>query len=384
MQGERKNVRRTDRIKRKHQPILPIKKTPSKEVEERRQGNIRAARRGGFYDKHYKKLLIIPFIILLAAIATITAHYATTGDFINRGVSLKGGLLITVPTETVGADELGKALNTVFTDHDIETRSLEDQGRQIAITISADLATEDEQQVERFIKAIEQATETDRNDYSIETIGSSLGASFFAQTSKALFIAFIFMGLVVYLYFGTHFKVKVAAAVATVVAAAMMYSSSSTLNVIALLIGAGLIYTYIRYSIPSVAVILAAFSDIVVTLAVVDLLGIKISTAGIAAFLMLIGYSVDTDILLSTRMIKRKEGSLYDRLISAIKTGLTMNFTTMAAVLIALFFSESQVISEIMTVLFIGLLADMVNTWLQNAGILRWYLEKKEKEEGSA
>ena len=44
---------------------------------------------------------------------------------------------------------------------------------------------------------------------------------------------------------------------------------------------------------------LAAFADILMTFVVVNILGIKMSSAGIIALLMLIGYSVDTDILLN-------------------------------------------------------------------------------------
>lgn len=185
------------------------------------------------------------------------------------------------------------------------------------------------------------------------------------------------MGFVVFLYFGEQTKVKVLAGAITAVAGAFMFSGSIVLNTIALILGALLIVGYARYSIPSVAVILAAASDLIITLAIVNLLGIKISTAGIAAFLMLIGYSVDTDILLSTRVLKRTGGTVFDRVISAVKTGLTMNFTTLAAVTIALIVSKSAVISQIMTILLIGLIVDMMNTWLQNVGILRWFLEKK-------
>ena len=294
--GELTIARRTDRIRKKQQPIIPIKKKKkgSKEgaVTDKNHPSVNKAKRGGFYDTHYKRLLIIPFAILLIAIISIGIHYATTGDFINRGVSLKGGLLVTIPTATVDSDDLGNALSSVFSQYDVESRNLEELGDQIAITVSADIEPEEELQVERFITAIEQATEVDRNDFSIETIGSSLGASFFAQTAKALFIAFLFMGMVVFLYFGTQVKVKVGTSIATVVAGIMMYSSSTTLNIIALILGAGLIVAYAKYSVPSIAVILAAFSDILITLAVVNLLGIKISTAGIAAFLMLIGYSI--------------------------------------------------------------------------------------------
>ena len=57
--------------------------------------------------------------------------------------------------------------------------------------------------------------------------------------------------------------------------------------------------------------------------------GMKLSTAGVAAFLMLIGFSVDTDMVLSTRLLKRKEGTVMERIYGATKTVPTMIFTTM-------------------------------------------------------
>ena len=134
-----------------------------------------------------------------------------------------------------------------------------------------------------------------------------------------------------------------------------------------------------RTFIPSIAVIFSAFFDITMTLGVINLLNIKISTAGIAAFLMLIGYSVDTDILLSTRVLKRKEGTIMTRIYGAMKTGLTMSTTTLVAIGVALIFVGSEVVKQIMIILFIGLLVDLVMTWIQNVGVLRLYLEKKKK-----
>ncbi|GAF71428.1 unnamed protein product, partial [marine sediment metagenome] len=121
--------------------------------------------------------------------------------------------------------------------------------------------------------------------------------------------------------------------------------------------------------------------DIVVTLAIVNVIGMRISTAGIAAFLMLIGYSVDTDILLSTRVLKRKGGTVLDGILSAMKTGLTMSITTLIAMSVALIFAQSLILKQIMIILLIGLLVDLPNTWIQNAGILRLHLEKKPKNE---
>lgn len=69
-----------------------------------------------------------------------------------------------------------------------------------------------------------------------------------------------------------------------------------------------------------------------------------------------------------------------DRIFDSIKTGLTMNVTTLAAVGISLLFTSSEVIAQIMTILLIGLLADIINTWIQNVAILRLYLEWQEKK----
>ena len=86
---------------------------------------------------------------------------------------------------------------------------------------------------------------------------------------------------------------------------------------------------------------------------------------------------MNKDILLTTGKIKEKVGSVDDRIIGAFKTGMLMTLTTIAAVVVGYFFSQADILKQIMTVLFIGLIADIINTWLQNAAILRWYLERR-------
>jgi len=114
-------------------------------------------------------------------------------------------------------------------------------------------------------------------------------------------------------------------------------------------------------------------------LALVDYLGIKLSAAGIAAFLMLVGYSVDTDILLTTRVLKIKEGSLNQRIFGSFKTGIFMTTTALVAVLPAflLLTSLPDSFRQIFIILSFGLLADIMNTWLTNVSIIKWYCEVK-------
>jgi len=292
-----------------------------------------------FYDTQYKKLLWLPFLMLVIAIFLISLQYARTGDFLYKDISLKGGLTITVFLEKdIDIGALNQELQRAYPDQEITVRSLDSLGKQIGFIVDSDMDGSQESNIGALVLSVSSAIKTPlaQDQYTIEFIGSSLGASFFRETIVAVLFAFAFMGLVVILYF--------------------------------------------RVAIPSLAVILAAFSDIVVTLAIVNLMGIRLSTAGIAAFLMLIGYSVDTDILLSTKLLKRKEGTLMERLIEATKTGMTMTATTLVASVLALIFSESEVIRQIMIILIIGLLVDIINTWIQNVGILRIYLDRKHRQ----
>ncbi|MDI6644250.1 MAG: protein translocase subunit SecF [Methanobacteriaceae archaeon] len=137
-----------------------------------------------------------------------------------------------------------------------------------------------------------------------------------------------------------------------------------------------------RNLVPSVAVILSALSDILIAVGGMSLLGIPLSVASVGAILMLIGYSVDTDILLTTRLLKRREGTVMERASDAFKTGLVMSASAISAlsvlyIVVVFYIPYAQVLSEIAAVLIIGLLADLLTTWLMNLGILRWYLEAK-------
>jgi len=288
------------------------------------------------YDKKYKGLMILTIVLLFLAIGVLGYNYATTGEFIQKGVSLKGGITLTIPVDKdIDTDTLKKDIQNKLPKADIEIRRLTEAGMLVSVIIEASDVDED-----ALKNAVIESKliELKEDNYTIESMGSSLGASFFRQTIIAVLLAFLAMGLVVLITF--------------------------------------------RSWVPSLFVILAATSDILCTLATVSLLGMKLTTAGVAAFLMLIGYSVDTDILLTTRVLKRKEGTIFERIMGSMKTGMTMSLTSFIAALLAYIFTSSDIIKQIMIIIVIGLFFDMLNTWIQNTGILRWYLERKQKKHG--
>jgi preprotein translocase subunit SecF len=91
---------------------------------------------------------------------------------------------------------------------------------------------------------------------------------------------------------------------------------------------------------------------------------------------MIIGYSVDTDILLTTRVLNKKGGT-NEELIGAFKTGITMGLTSFIAIATALIvvYSFGSVLNQIFIILLIGLAFDILNTWITNASILKWYAD---------
>ncbi|MBI2564882.1 protein translocase subunit SecF [Candidatus Woesearchaeota archaeon] len=282
------------------------------------------------YDKKYKTLLIITLLIFFTSLLFLFLKYNITGNVVERGISLKGGLELSfAANENINTADLEKTLQYKLENKDISVRSITELGVQKEIIIESTEGSE-----EKLIEALaEEGFKLEKPHYTTQTIGSRLGESFFRQTIYAMIFAFIAMSVVVFITF--------------------------------------------REFVPSLFVILSALSSIVTTLAVVSIAEIKLSTAGIAAFLMLIGYSVDTDVLLTTRVMKRKEGTVLEKTISAMKTGLTMTGTSIVAVMIGYFLTSSETIKQIMFIILVGLTADIYNTWIQNAGILRWYLEKK-------
>ena len=54
-----------------------------------------------FYNKNYKKFLLIPLILLILSLGYIFYFYNQNGDFIKKDVSLTGGTSITLFSENI-------------------------------------------------------------------------------------------------------------------------------------------------------------------------------------------------------------------------------------------------------------------------------------------
>ncbi|MGC9444824.1 MAG: protein translocase subunit SecF [Candidatus Methanospirareceae archaeon] len=284
-----------------------------------------------------KRLVVLPLIILVIAFCIIGITQVTVDSPVRLGTDFVGGTEVTVhTTETI------EQLEVAFADFPVA--SVRDTGAANEKSLEFNAMSETEK--DALIAKLEQdyGSEAELGSFEMRDTSPIFAKELQRQAVNAIVVAFILMALVVFIVF--------------------------------------------RTLVPPFAVILAAFSNIVVALACMDVIGMELSLGTVAALLMLIGYSVDSNILLTTNLL-RKKGDVDEKIRSTMKTGVTMTFTTLSAIF-ALFlvsatihyasayFAPIPILRDLSLVLLFGLTMDLLNTWLLNAGILRWYIERKE------
>jgi preprotein translocase subunit SecF len=267
-----------------------------------------------------QQLVIIPLALLAISLILLSLNIATTGMPVKPGIDFSGGTAVTLATSD-SADEL----RSTFASY-----PLTDVSQGVNDGKFLKFGAMDDAQFRSLSELISQKYP----DAKIDQIGESFGKTLQEQAVLAVIFSFIGMAIVIFLSFRTF--------------------------------------------VPSVAVVLSAFADMVMTAATMNIIGIPLTLGTTAALLMLIGYSVDSDILLTNRVLTR-QGKLTDKLKGAFDTGIIMTSTTFAAVtamLIVSWIGSVQILIEISAVLLIGLVFDIMNTWLTNAALLKWYVQK--------
>lgn len=285
------------------------------------------------YTNHSKKLLILPLLLLVLSFITIFIAIQNDGTPIYRDITLKGGLSTIIETnQEFTSQELESTLEEKYPENSFVVSDLIINSENSGYVIDTDL------EEEIFMTGFTEITNVELNfneNYNSNFISPSLSLAFFKQAISILIISFVLMSTVIFLYF--------------------------------------------REIVPSLAIVISAIFDIIVTIGILNLFGINISIAGIGALLMIIGYSIDTDVLLTNRLLKEKdnERTFVQKVIDAQITGTLMSLTTLAAGIAALIVTNSDIISQIAIILIIGLLVDYVSTWMQNTTILLAWLNKK-------
>ena len=270
-----------------------------------------------------RQLAAIPLAVLAVALLVLAGWYVTTGAPVQLGTEFTGGTELRVQTATPASEipdqfDAEATVTAVQTSADTYIVSLPPGAENVG------------QQARTNLQPVSGAT-ADGIVLSNQETSASFGEGAQQTAMIGLGVAFAGMSLLVFVLFRTF--------------------------------------------VPSIAVVLSAFSDIVIPLAMMNLLGIQLSLGTVAALLMLIGYSVDSDILLNNHILRRS-GDFYESTYRAMRTGVTMTLTSLSAMavmaLVASFF-QIELLTSIGIILVLGLATDLMNTYMLNLSLLRWY-----------
>ena len=107
----------------------------------------------GWYLKNYKKLMIIPLLLLVLSLGQIFWQTYTTGEFIKKSVSLKGGISLNLLGD-VKEQPIIDAIAQRFPHADWTVRTLTQAGTKTGIDVEIDLDVTNEQNVAAFKELI--------------------------------------------------------------------------------------------------------------------------------------------------------------------------------------------------------------------------------------
>ena len=268
------------------------------------------------YDRYSnRQLAAVPLAVLALALLVLAGWYLMTGAPVTPGIEFTGGTEIQIATGDSQA-----AIEQAFEFQPDEIQPVAGSNEYIVAT-----------QVTDTDAVRSQAEAAGYEVVSIQTRSASFGADSQRLALMGVGVAFVGMSIFTFALF--------------------------------------------RSFVPSLAVVLSAFSDIVIPLALMNLLGIPLSLGSVAALLMLIGYSVDSDILLNNHILRRR-GSFYESTYRAMETGVTMTVTSISAMTVMYIVSslfQIPLLPDLAIVLVFGLVADLMNTYMLNLSLLRWY-----------
>lgn len=351
--------------------------------------------------KNYKKLMILPLIMVIVCLLLV---FVSPG--VEKGIDLKGGNQLILRHTGAAIDQLklenslkekygftelsirettGPTSNGIIIEYsnssEIETAKAEKAKLDFANTALVDLKTRSKA-IFAPLKEVDYLSQKDIDEIDSFTNKEDLKI----YVNETIILANNnFNNSIVHfvkseLNLGDDAKIQTREISATL--GSDFVRSSIKVGIIAFILLTFVLFLFFKEFIPTGLVIVAVIFDILAGLAGMAILGLPLSLATIPTLLMLIGYAVDDNVLLSTKVLKDKSGDTFSAANKAMTTGMTMTLTTIITVAVMAlisYFMQMSVILEMASILFFGLLGDVVATWFFNAPAIIAYVQKKNK-----
>lgn len=363
------------------------------------------------YEFEYKKLIILPIVLIIISLFFIPQ--------IKLGIDFKGGTIITLYSDDKAEIQ---NLEQDLLDSDISVHSI----KQFQTTLGhiVEIEIENEEKISRaevlrteFSNIIENASRLEAYMVQTDFQNQSIINSFNVEKAKADKIANEVFLLARYsektaeeiestnelkeVFTRSYLNIKstyednldnilkrnvkyssITVDIVSPSLSSKFIEKATFVTIVAIIFAIFLSFIVFRNVMASLIVLTGAAADIIICLGAMGLFQIPFTLPSFAALLMMLGFSLDTDMLLTMRILKQQNGTPKERAYDAMKTGATMSLTDFIA-FVALFIlavmTNISTYYEISAVAICGLLGDVIATWLFNAVILLVYLEKTKK-----
>lgn len=354
------------------------------------------------YRKYGTKILIIPLIAFVAF-----TYLAFFQPGISYGIDFRGGVMISfsssspipaqkiadsirselgvtdisvTPTQIPGTNRYGGFVEVVYPE-----TAVGNVDETAVLTAGTEGTTADT--FKEKILAIIKREVPDASDIVIRDVAPTLGSTFWALALNMLLWAVVLLKMVVLFAFRRRLPLTTVFGVVfldIVIAAGVGLGMGLPVIALALiLLDTLLLIRRSADATPTIIMLGSAVFDAIGMLALMALFRVPLTLQTMTILLMMVGYSIDTDIVLSTHLLKRgkEEGDEYERAGRAADTGLHMSGTTFVSMLFILavgYLTRNPDVLRIGAVMIFGVVSDVIITWLFNAPVMIAWVRRYE------
>ncbi|NAZ26139.1 MAG: hypothetical protein GU343_01190 [Nanoarchaeota archaeon] len=282
-----------------------------------------------FIEKNYKKFLMISILILVIFVGIILFNYFKYGYIINKSITISGGYVTLINNNYhITNSEIQNVLNQMnITDYVLySTPNIVyiESGKEINGTLLINLLNQDYN-----IKLLP-------TDISIQQYSSLVGNLIFNQ-----FLFFVILAMVL-----TAFVIFIA-----------FRASKITLNIISTIL-----------------------FDIIGLLAILSITKYPIGANGFIGMLMILGFAIDNNVVLSTNIVKEKDKPFIERVRMSFRVGMLMEIIALYTLLLLYFIVPEPSVDEFAFVLSIAIILDLLYYLIGNIPLYKYFEAKKEQE----
>jgi len=282
-----------------------------------------------FIENNYKKFLMISMVIFVIFVGTILFNYFKYGYIINKSITISGGYVTLINNNYhITNPEIQNTLNQMnITDYVLyNTPNIIyiESGKQINETLLINLLNQDYN-----IKLLP-------TDISIQQYSSLVGNLIFNQFLFFVILAMILAAFIIFISFR---------------------ASKITLNIISTIL-----------------------FDVVGLLSILSITKYPIGANGFIGMLMILGFAIDNNVVLSTNIVKEKEKPFIERVRMSFRVGMLMEVIALYTLLLLYFIVPEPSVDEFAFVLSIAIILDLLYYLIGNIPLYKYFEAKKEQE----